>query len=214
MHVDHLTFAAGPDGLKAEVDRLSELLGEEFKDGGFHPRFGTRNNILPLAGGRYLEVVEVLDHPAADKAIFGQAVRQRSEQGGGWLSWILSVDEPTMTQIEERLDRKAVPGSRRFPDGRLLEWRQIGLKGVMVDAQLPYFLLWESAAHILPSALAGSSELTKLEISGSRERLEEWLGCEVGDELDGVEITFDSPRGVPSIDAVTFATRNRGLVRI
>jgi hypothetical protein len=52
MHVDHLTFAVGPKGLKAEAKRLGELLGEEFINGGFHPRFGTQNRILPLADGR------------------------------------------------------------------------------------------------------------------------------------------------------------------
>ena len=55
MHVDHLTFAAGPEGLEVAAKHLGELLGEEFKDGGFHPRFGTRNNILPLLKDRYLE---------------------------------------------------------------------------------------------------------------------------------------------------------------
>jgi hypothetical protein len=59
----------------------------------FTPRFGTRNMILPLAHERYVEVVEVLDHPAADKAPFGQAVRARSEMGGGWLGWVVRVDD-------------------------------------------------------------------------------------------------------------------------
>ena len=155
MHVDHLVFAAGPDGLEAEVQRLGERFGAKFKDGGFHPRFGTRNNILPLTDGRYLEVVEVLDHPAADKAVYGQAVRARSELGGGWLGWVVRVDD--LAPIEERLGRSAVDGARHFPDGRLLEWKQIGIKGLMADPQLPYFLKWESPADVLPSALHGET---------------------------------------------------------
>ena len=39
--------------------------------------------VLPLADRTYLEIVEVLDHPASDKAPFGQAVRARSALGGG-----------------------------------------------------------------------------------------------------------------------------------
>ncbi len=212
MHVDHLVFAAGPDGLKAEVERLGERLGAKFKDGGFHPRFGTRNNILPLSQGRYLEVVEVLDHPAAEKAVYGQAVRARSELGGGWMGWVVRVDD--LSPIEDRLGRSAVDGMRHFPDGRLLEWKQIGIKGLMADPQLPYFLKWESAPELLPSALQGEIGLEKLEISGSRPRVEEWLGQEVGERFDGIEFIFTAPHGMPGIDAVTFTVPGKGEVRI
>ncbi|HET9126956.1 MAG TPA: VOC family protein [Propionibacteriaceae bacterium] len=212
MHVDHLVFAAGPDGLKAEVERLGERLGAKFKDGGFHPRFGTRNNILPLSQGRYLEVVEVLDHPAAEKAVYGQAVRARSELGGGWMGWVVRVDD--LSPIEDRLGRSAVDGMRHFPDGRLLEWKQIGIKGLMADPQLPYFLKWESAPELLPSALQGEIGLEKLEISGSRPRVEEWLGQEVGERFDGIEFVFTAPHGMPGIDAVTFTVPGKGEVRI
>ena len=212
MHLDHITYAAGPEGLAATVERLSNLLGAEFKDGGFHPRFGTRNNILPLADDRYLEVVEVLDHPVADKAVYGQAVRARSEMGGGWLSWVISVDD--LSPFEERLDRLAVPGSRRFPDGRQLEWRQIGLKGVMADPQLPYFLKWESPASVLPSALAGDIKVQTLEIAGSRPRVEDWLGQPVDDIFDGVEIKFTAESGHPGMAAITFNSPGMGIVRI
>lgn len=93
MHVDHLMFAAGPAGLDEDAARLGEILGTSFINGGVHPSFGTRNRILPLSGPRYIEIVEVLDHPAAEKAVFGQAVRARQEQGGGWMGWAVSVDD-------------------------------------------------------------------------------------------------------------------------
>jgi hypothetical protein len=36
MHLDHLSFAAGPEGLEATAQRLGALLGVSFLDGGFH----------------------------------------------------------------------------------------------------------------------------------------------------------------------------------
>jgi glyoxalase-like protein len=211
MHVDHLTFAVGSAGLKAESERLGALLGERFRDGGFHPRFGTRNHILPLADDRYIEVVEVLEHPAADKAPFGQAVRARSEMGGGWMGWVISVDD--LAPLEQRLDREAVHGSRHFPDGRLLEWEQLGVKGLLADPQLPYFLKWDSDPSVLPSALDGNIRLKKIEITGNRERVEGWVGTPIGDEFDGVKIKFSAENGQPGIRSVTFETAN-GPVKI
>src|SRR5690606_16644615 len=99
MRIDHVSYAAESDGLVATAKRLAGLLGLTPRDGGIHPRFGTRNMILPLAEGRYVEVVEVLDHPAADKAPFGQAVRARSVTGGGWMGWVVAVDD--LAPIEE-----------------------------------------------------------------------------------------------------------------
>ena len=210
MHVDHLIFATGPNGLKAEAARLAEALGTDFKDGGFHPRFGTRNHIIPLTEGRYVEVVEV-DHPAADKAAFGQAVRARSEMGGGWLGWVVSV--PNIAPYEERLERSAVQGSRRFPDGRQLEWVQIGIRGLIADPQLPYFVEWKSDESLRPAALKGDVALKSLQISGSADRLSEWLGTSVGTEIEGIELDLVAPHGTPGINHVTFETKN-GTVTI
>lgn len=212
MHVDHLVYAAGPDGLEAAVARLEDELGGHFRDGGFHPSFGTRNHILPLADQRYLEVVEVLDHPAAEKAVYGQAVRARSDMGGGWLGWVVSVDD--LSPFESRLERSAVPGSRRFPDGRQLEWRQLGVRGLMTDPQLPYFLAWESPDEVLPRALDGDIRVAELLISGNRKRLEDWLGEPVEDSFDGVTLSFNHEHGYPGLDSVTFLSPTKGLVRI
>ncbi len=212
MHIANLSFAAGPQGLKSAVASLENQLGAQFKDGGFHPRFGTRNHILPLTHGQYLEVVEALDHPAAEKAPFGQAVRARSESGGGWLGWVCEVDD--MAPFEERLQREAGVGSRQFPDGRRLEWEQIGVRGLIADPQLPFFVKWTSDPSTHPSALGeGSIELVKIYIAGSRQRVSDWLGFELGDVFDGVEFKFTAPNGQPGVQAVKFRTP-RGSVKI
>src|SRR3954462_11665258 len=149
MRLDHLSFAAGPDGLASTAQRIGGLLGKEFVDGGVHPRFGTRNMILPLADATYLEIVEVLDHPASDKAPFGQAVRARSALGGGWLGWVVAVDD--ISVVEARLGREAAVGNRHRPDGTELRWKQIGVNGLFPDAHLPFFIQWESPAELHPS---------------------------------------------------------------
>ncbi|MCL2483388.1 MAG: VOC family protein [Propionibacteriaceae bacterium] len=211
MHLDHLIFAAGPGGLQSEAERLETLLGVKSVDGGLHPGFGTRIRLIPLLAGRHIEIVEVLDHPAAEKAPYGQAVRTRSSLGGGWLGWVISLDD--MSHYEARLDRKAVVGVRHFPDGRLLEWEQLGVRGLIADPQLPFFIRWISDPSVLPSALPASIGLDEIQIAGSRERVNEWLGQDLPDDFDGVKITFDSPSGYPGVVSASFTTPG-GVVRI
>lgn len=213
MRLDHLSYAAGPDGLKSTADRIGGLLGETFTDGGIHPRFGTRNMVLPLSAGTYIEVVEVLDHPASDKAPFGQAVRARSELGGGWLGWVVAVSD--MSGLEQRLGREAVQGNRHRPDGHELRWKQLGVKGLQSDPQLPFFIQWESDESDHPSVGAsGRLHLDALEIAGDPHRVSEWLGMSVTDgPLDDVTVEWVAPHGTPGLIAAQFSTPN-GLVRI
>jgi hypothetical protein len=212
MHLDHVSFAAGPAGLVETSEQLSRQLGEDFVDGGVHPRFGTRNRLLPLTNRQYLEVVEVLDHPASDKAPFGQAVRARSEAGGGWLGWVLAVDD--ISEIEQRLQRPAMPGNRHRPDGVELRWRQIGVKALQAEPQLPFFIQWESSADYHPSGHAtGRLSLQKLEIAGHPDRVAEWVGLPSVTSIGGTDLEWTAPSGTPGIVAVSFATAN-GVVRI
>lgn len=211
MHLDHLSYAVGPEGLAGTTERLSELLGEKFVDGGIHPRFGTTNMIMPLTGGEYLEVVEVLDHPASDKAAFGQAVRARSEAGGGWLGWVVRVDD--IHSVEDRLGRKAVQGNRHRPDGVELRWRQIGVRGLQSDPQLPFFVQWEVPHELHPSAGAtGDVSLSRIEIAGDEARVTDWLGTTT-DFVSGVhEVDWVSGRA-PGIVTASFRTPD-GLITI
>lgn len=211
MRIDHVSYAAGPDGLAATAERLGELLTLTPRDGGVHPRFGTRNVILPLAEDRYVEVVEVLDHPSSDKAAFGQAVRARSSRGGGWMAWVVAVDD--LAPVEQRLGREAVQGHRQTPEGHDLQWWQIGVKNVIDHGNRPFFVHWESSADLHPSRLEPSrTRLTGLTLGGDFPEVREWLGITGAPKgsfesqiefgfLDGdtcpcmVEVEFETPAG-------------------
>lgn len=197
--------------------RLGELLGVEPADSGVHPRFGTRNVIIPLKDHRFVEVVEVLDHPASDKAPFGQAVRARSEQGGGWLGWVVEIDD--ISVAEKLVGRPSAPGNRHRPDGTEVTWKQLGVKGLIADPQVPFFIEWgDGAPH--PSQIgATEAQLTSFKIAGSPDRLREWLGLSGQPGVDREEwepqIDFDfmAPNGTPGLVSVTFATSS-GSVEI
>ncbi len=204
MRVDHVVYAAEHDGVHATAERLAKLIGVRPVDGGIHPRFGTRNVILPLADERYVEVVEVLEHPAADKAPFGQVVRARSESGGGWLGWVVRVDD--ITEQETRLGREAVQGNRHRPDGVELRWKQLGVRGLQADPQLPFFIAWEGTAPH-PSADADTDvTIESLTIAGDPDRVRDWLGLPADYTSSAIGFSWVAPHGTPGLMAVTFET--------
>lgn len=207
IRLDHVSYAAGPEGLDATVERIADALGTERVKGGVHPRFGTRNALFPLARRQYLEVVEVLDHPASANAPFGQAVRARSEQGGGWMGWVVATDD--LSSFEQRLGRTAVPGNRTLPDGRELTWRQIGIKGLIADPQVPYILRWDEGTEQMHPSLAApaQAEISALTVAGSRERVRAWLGLDDPEQrVQDLTIQYAAPSGTPGLLSVTFET--------
>lgn len=213
MRVDHVSYAAEHDGVRATADRLAEQLGVRAVNGGVHPSFGTRNVILPMAHERYVEVVEVLDHPASDKAPFGQAVRSCSARGGGWMGWVVRV--PDLTPYEARLGREAVPGKRRFPDSRELTWRQLGVNGLINDPQLPFFVCFDDMS-LHPSRAIGAApsvSIAGLTIAGDPARVQQWLDLPPGGTLPVIDFTFIAPHGMAGLMSVSFDTP-KGLVTV
>lgn len=204
MRLDHVSYAAERDGLKATAGRLAQQLGVVPVDGGIHPRFGTRNIILPLSHQRYVEVVTVLDHPASDKAPFGQAVRARSEAGGGWMAWVVSVTD--MAEAEKRLGRESVAGSRHRPDGLQFRWHQLGVKGVLADPQLPFYICWDDESPHPSDGATTEVTIAGLQIAGDPLRVTQWLGLPDGTVGTEVNFRFVEPNGTPSLVSVTFET--------
>ena len=210
MHLDHVSYATSHDTVIDVVQRIGSQLGASFIDGGMHPQFGTRNFILPLKNSRYIEVVCPLDHPAADKTPFGQLVSKKVEAGGGWLSWVVAVDD--LAPIEKMLERNAVEGHRRKPDGNDLFWRQIGVLDTLDQASNPFFIQWKSQSH--PSTEKESSiSLSSIEIYGQPSTLSSRYGLNGFFTSGDVDFTWLSDDEETGIESITFSTQN-GLVRI
>lgn len=215
MRLDHLAYVSDHDHVVDVVQRLGSSLGAAFIDGGIHPRFGTRNFILPLEGGTYLEVVCALDHPAGDQLPFGRAVTRCAAAGGGWLGWVVGVDDITIA--EKRIGRESAPGHRRRPDGVDLSWKQLGIINMIEDPQLPFFIEWnvDPADHPSVGATPGV-RVERLEISGSPETVCDWLGEPIEHPLEDIEVTWIDPRennDATGLIAVEIRTP-KGLVRI
>jgi hypothetical protein len=145
MRLDHVSYVASHDQISDVVQRIGSQIGTAFVDGGIHPRFGTRNFTAPLLNGQYIEVVCALDHPAAEQTAFGQAVSKKAKEGGGWLTWVFAVED--IAPIEAAIGRPALEGHRRRPDGTDLKWKQIGVKELLTEPELPFFIQWEDGHH-------------------------------------------------------------------
>ena len=115
--------------------------------------------------------------------------------------------------MEARVGRDAVKGHRRRPDGFDLEWYQLGVKSVLEDPQLPFFVQWLTDREHHPSNGAnGHPVIERLEIAGEPKTVREYLGVEYKDALgDDVEIRWLTPieaDGDTGIIAVQFETPN------
>lgn len=214
MRLDHVSYVTTHDQLADTVQRLGSRLGSTFVDGGVHPRFGTRNFTLPLQNGHYIEVVCPLDHPATDSSPFGKAVSKRAAEGGGWLTWVVSVDD--VSKVEARLGRQAVDGHRTKPDGTDIRWKQIGVLGTLEDRQLPFFIEWIENHHPSTDGKA-IAKIVKVEIVGDEKRITDWLGNDLATALGSeIEVMWLSPtdtEGESGIVAVHLMTPS-GVVRV
>jgi Glyoxalase-like domain len=175
MRLDHISYVASHDQISDVVNRIGSQIGTAFVDGGIHPKFGTRNFTAPLLNGQYIEVVCPLDHPATDATPFGQAVKKKAVEGGGWLSWVLATNDINLS--EKRIKRNSMIGSRKLPDGSELVWKQIGVLAILEDPTLPFFIEWVSGIHPSKSH-SPAAAISRIFLSGDSSKTVEWIGAD------------------------------------
>jgi hypothetical protein len=154
--LDHILL--GCNDLQRGIDFVEQRTGVRAAFGGVHPGRGTQNALIALGepprqpSRRYLEIIAPDPQQPGAPDIYG--LQKLSEPRlVGW-----AVRPPDIQALANRLAKEGIgaagptPGSRKRPDGRLLQWKALRLKD---DASglLPFFIEW-SADSPHPSASA------------------------------------------------------------
>ena len=147
--LDHILF--GTHELQRGIDFVEKHTGVRAQFGGVHPGRGTQNALLSLGERRYLEIIAPDPAQPHVKNLIAKGLR--SLQGNALVGWAAHVDN--LSALADRLRAAGVvysgptPGSRKRPDGRVLEWKTLELADTAFGI-LPFFIEW-SPGTIHPS---------------------------------------------------------------
>lgn len=161
-----LTHADSPDAVPEELDHIllgcgdldhgiafvEQHLGVRAMFGGVHPGRGTQNALLSLGQRHYLEIIAPDPLQPDSKSARGLQLQKLTEPR--LVEWAAHPGD--LNSFAKRLQEAGLafegptPGSRKRPDGRLLQWQTLTLED---DASglLPFFIEW-SADSPHPSA--------------------------------------------------------------
>ena len=157
MLVDHLVYAT-PD-LDLGIDQIERLLGIRATPGGQHPGAGTRNALIALGPGVYLEIVG----PDREQPEPAQPRWFRIDEldAPRLVTWAAKSNDIALTHDTARRAGiqlgDAVAGSRRRADGMLLAWRYTDPRTHVADGIIPFFIDWGTTPHPSGSAAQGAS---------------------------------------------------------
>ena len=149
--VDHLLL--GVSDLDRGVAEIERMTGVKAVIGGSHPGVGTRNALISLGGKQYLEIIA--PDPTQTAYNFHIDVRTLSEPR--LITWAAMTTDinATARQAREAGHQLFGPrdGSRARPDGKLLQWKTLGVLnkfGQQSFEPIPFFIEW-AADSVHPS---------------------------------------------------------------
>jgi len=201
--IDHLVYAT-PD-LEATVAEVADQWGVTPAQGGRHDGFGTRNALLALGDGAYLELIGPdPDQPdPAGPRPFG--VDDVSEPR--LVTWAIRVPDIELW-VDWGRNRGVDPGvamamQRTTPDGSVLEWK-LTLPPSSGDGVLPFLIEWPGAT---PAASApGGVSLMSLKLTHTDPAIgtrlaEHAISMEVERGTPGLVATLLTPLGVVELSS-------------
>ena len=161
--LDHLLL--GSADLDAGIAFIEEHLGVRAAFGGIHPGRGTQNALLSLGDRRYLEIIA--PDPNQQGANIMPMFRAdliahlNSLPNPRLIGWAAHPGDLNAFATKLRASGIAfqgpTPGSRKRPDGRLLQWKTLNLENDEAGL-LPFFIEWAAdSPHPSTDAPVGCS---------------------------------------------------------
>src|ERR1700736_4771616 len=126
--LDHILL--GCNDLDRGIAFVEEQTGVRAAFGGVHPGAGTRNALLSLGENRYLEIIA--PDPKQPASADSRDLRRLTEDPAivGWAAHHADLDVFASRLKQQGFDVEGpIPGSPKRPDGRVLTWKVMRLKG-------------------------------------------------------------------------------------
>jgi Glyoxalase-like domain len=203
--VDHLVYAT-PD-LQAGIDKIDAIVGVRASAGGQHPGRGTRNALVALGPASYIEIIgpdPEQPKPAGPRP-FG-IDDLRAPRLAGWAMKGQDVDRfAADAKRHGVVVGDVTAGSRRRPDGVVLNWRYTDPRTVVADGVVPFVIDWGTTPHPAATAATGAALITLRAEHPDADRVRKML-----DDL-GIDLRVD--RG-PSPALVATINGPRGRVEL
>ena len=198
--IDHIIL--GAKDLDSAVRAFEQSTGVKPQFGGVHPGRGTRNALVSLGDGTYLEIIAP-DPDQKDARGMGAdlATLQRTMPVG----WAIGTTD--VAALRAQLDRRAFrssepePGNRATPSGAHLSWVTFGVSGID-DNVAPFFIQWadpsQHPSHSAPAGCRLRSLSVKTPQPDSLAMLVGQLGLKVTitrNDRATIAVSLDCPKG-------------------
>jgi hypothetical protein len=208
VHVDHLIL--GARDLDEGIRRFEERTGVRPLVGGEHPGRGTRNALVSLGPGLYIEILA----PQANAPDSGRVAELRALTDlvpHGWAVFVGDVDAARRRLADAGLGLSEIqPGSRARPDGSRLQWKTFEIEKPKI-AGIPFFIRWGEGTTHPSQDSPGGCRLQRLRAvtpdGDAMRRALAALPLDVAAEAGpraGLDITLECPKG-------TVRFRDQGL---
>jgi catechol 2,3-dioxygenase-like lactoylglutathione lyase family enzyme len=173
--LDHILL--GCSDLNRGIAFVEKHLGVKAMFGGVHPGRGTQNALLSLGERHYLEIIA--PDPAQPDSKSARRLQLEKLGAPRLVEWAAHPGD--LASFAKKLQAASLPfegptpGSRKRPDGRMLQWQTLTLNDD-ASGSLPFFIEWSAdSPHPSADAPAGCRLLQFELVTPEPERLAKTL---------------------------------------